>query len=205
MAVLLLAVFGYLLSAEADGGNLGRISRDWNGFVVRICQLQGELLLLPPSCCCPSKHNQRLCKRVWSIRVAQISWWQQIRATKQRAGKEQRQSRGKKKGKDWQKCEFAVWAYLESKSAGRKIRPEGAAVPLCSPPNSHCLNDHFYSQTLCRIAQVFLSCSRIIKQALCCFMYHWNVFIWRLNRQLHVFPDLGGEKQSNELTPHKQR
>lgn len=62
MAVLLLAVFGYLLSAEADGGNLGRISRDWNGFVVRICQLQGELLLLPPSCCCPSKHNQRLAK-----------------------------------------------------------------------------------------------------------------------------------------------
>lgn len=67
------------------------------------------------------------------IGVAQTSWSQQIRAAKQRAGKEQRQSGGKKE-KDWQKCKFTEWAYLESKSDGRRMRSEGAVQCLCVPP-----------------------------------------------------------------------
>lgn len=136
----------------------------------------------------------------------QISRWQQMRVTEQRAGKEQWQKEGKKEKKGLAKVQVYCLSLLGEQECWEENQIwRSSAVSLCSSPNSHCLNDHFCSQALPRAEQMSLSCSQVIKQALRCFMHHWNVFIWRLNRQLHVFPDLGGEKQSNELTPHEQR
>lgn len=200
MALLPLAGFGYLLSAGADGRSLGRMSGVCGENLpaaVGIAVIATELLLT-------FQAQPKACKRRGvCIRVAQISWWQQ---TEQRAGKEQWQKEGKKKEIRLAKMQVYYVSLLGEQECWEENQMwRSSTVPLCSSPNSHCLNDHFCSQTLPCAEQTPLSCSQVIKQALCCFMHHWNVFIWRLSRQLHVFPDLGGEKQSNELTPLEQR
>lgn len=206
MAFLLLTGFGYLLPAEADGRSLWRIRQHRIfGFVVRICQLQWELLLLPWSCCWPSNTTQGLQRqRSWHQGGSdQLRTANQGNQTKGREGTvTKRGGKGKKTGKNASLLYEPAW---RARVLGGKSDVEEQHSAFVFSPNSHCWNDHFYSQTLSCIVQVFLSCSQVIKQALCCFMHHWNVFICRLNRQLHVFPDLGGEKQSNELSPHEQR
>lgn len=207
MAFLLLAVFGYLQLAEADGRSLQRIVS--TGMV-----LWWEFTSCSENCCYyhwaaadlpgitkglqKARTHTEVCRRLLRSAGHNIS-------RKLNKGWE----RGTEKLKEEKKskntsllCEL-TW---RARVLGEKIRFGAAVKCLCVPPPLHTvwmiISIH---RTFPVLTQVFLSCFQIILQALRCFMYHWNVFIWRLNRQLHVFHDLGGEKQSTELTPHMQR